>query len=46
MKIPGGTIVTKSRRLPDQDGRWASKLGPTGTVFHHKRPTKVATRLD
>ena len=47
MIIPDGTIVTKSRRLPDLGMVGGPlKLGPTGTVFHQRSPTKVvATRL-
>ena len=47
MIIPDGTIVTKSRRLPDlRMVGGPLKVGPTGTVFHQRSPTKVvATRL-
>ena len=38
MIIPGGTIVTKSRRLPDQDGRWASKAGTHPNDLPPKKP--------
>ena len=38
MIIPDGTIVTKSRRLPDQDGRWASKAGTHGNDLPSKKP--------
>ena len=47
MIIPDGTIVTKSRRLPDlRMVGGPLKVGPTGTVFHQRSPTKVvATRF-
>ena len=38
MIIPDGTIVTKSRRLPDQDGRRASKAGTHGNDLPSKKP--------
>ena len=38
MIIPDGTIVTKSRRLPDQDGRWASKAGTHADDLPPEKP--------